>query len=345
MIRRLLPNPFARLRRAGVLGMNARNASYIMATNPRSRFPLVDDKRRTKHLAEAAGIAVPRLLGGIDSHHELRALHEVVGPIEAGFALKPAHGSSGNGILVIRDRVGPYYRMTNGRLASRDELEHHAANILSGMHSLGGLPDAAMIEERVCFDDRFDDVSGGGVPDIRTVVYRGVPIMAMMRLPTHASDGKANLHHGAVGLGIDLASGRSISAVHHDRPVDEHPDSLAPLLGRAIPGWERLLELSARCYDLCGLGYLGVDVVLDRDRGPLVLELNARPGLSVQLATGAGLAPRLQAIDAADALPEAAADRAEFARERFAAADAPVPVDEPAPISVMGRAANADRCA
>jgi predicted ATP-grasp superfamily ATP-dependent carboligase len=46
-----------------------------------------------------------------------------------------------------------------------------------------------------------------------------------------------------------------------------------------------------------GLGYLGVDIVLDPRRGPLLLEANARPGLAIQHANAAGLVPRLQEIE------------------------------------------------
>jgi len=37
--------------------------------------------------------------------------------------------------------------------------------------------------------------------------------MAMLRLPTKESGGKANLQQGAIGLGIDMASGVTTSAV------------------------------------------------------------------------------------------------------------------------------------
>jgi hypothetical protein len=41
-------------------------------------------------------------------------------------------------------------------------------------------------------------------------------------------------------------------------------------------------------------------MVLDADLGPLVLELNARPGLAIQIANGRGLRGTLDAIDKAD---------------------------------------------
>lgn len=307
-------NPFRRMRELGLIGMNRRNASYILEHNPRRRYPLVDDKLRTKRLAEAAGIAVPKLLGVITSIRQLDALDTMLDGRE-DFVIKPTKGSGGNGIVVVTSRLGERWRRASGLPLSRDELSYHVSNILSGMHSLGGLPDRVMVEQRVRFDARFDAVSYRGVPDIRTVVYRGVPVMAMMRLPTHASDGKANLHLGGIGVGIDIADGHTTAAIWRNRPVRLHPDTLSSVIGLQVPDWDRLLELAAQCQALCGLGYLGVDLVLDQDCGPLVLELNARPGLSVQLANRAGLGPRLDAVDALRRIPHEACARAAIGRE------------------------------
>ena len=52
-----------------------------------------------------------------------------------------------------------------------------------------------------------------------------------------------------------------------------------------------------RATDATELGYVGADVVIDQRRGPVILELNARPGLGVQLANHCGLAARLEEID------------------------------------------------
>ncbi|HMW73587.1 MAG TPA: sugar-transfer associated ATP-grasp domain-containing protein, partial [Cellvibrionaceae bacterium] len=80
------------------------------------------------------------------------------------------------------------------------------------------------------------------------------------------------------------------------------------------------LELACGCYDMTGLGYLGVDLVLDRDLGPLLLELNARPGLSIQIANKAGLLPRLQAVEQLKKIERYSnLERVAFAREHFAA--------------------------
>lgn len=304
------------LRKRGILGINARNRAYIMRRNPRRRYPLVDDKLKTKRLAIEAGIAVPQLYGVLETEHDLSGLGELLKPYSE-FVIKPSRGSGGNGVLVIDGRRKDLFVKTDGRGLPLGEIEYHASNILSGIYSLGGVPDAAMIEYRVRVDPIFDPVSYQGVPDIRLLVYRGMPTMAMVRLPTRQSDGKANLHQGAVGVGIEIATGLTTDGVWHNRAVSEHPDFGVPLAGIAIPNWPRLLELGARCFELTGLGYLGVDIVLDRTHGPLLLELNARPGLGIQIANRSGLKLRLDAIDAVAALPDTPEARCVLATELF----------------------------
>lgn len=307
---------WSRLNRAGVLGMNRRNADFILKYNPRRHYPLVDDKFKTKQLAQAAGIAVPELYGVIEIEHDIARLPEIVAKHE-DFVIKPAQGSGGNGIVVITGRQNQRYQRSNEMLITEEEIEHHISNILNGAYSLGGQADKALIEYRVKFDPLFQHVSYRGVPDIRTIVFRGVPVAAMVRLPTRASDGKANLHQGAVGAGIDMATGRTIRAVCQSQVITQHPDTGADLAGLQIPRWDRLLELASRCYELAGLGYLGVDIVLDRDLGPLMLELNARPGLAIQIANGAGLTERLDRLDRMHDIPKSPEMRALMAQELF----------------------------
>lgn len=307
---------FRRIRKlldAGVIGINNRNRGYIMPRNPRRLYTLVDDKVRTKQLAQAAGIAVPELYGVIGSVHDARNFDALVGE-RKDFVIKPAHGSGGKGILVIADRRRDLFVKNDGMALEPGDVRHHIENVLGGIYSLGGQPDAAIVEYRVEFDSVFDQVSYRGVPDIRVLVYRGVPAMAMLRLPTRQSDGRANLHQGAVGVGIDLARGRTTLAVCRDQRIAEHPDFGTELGNLAIPGWDRLLDLAARCQELAPLGYLGVDIVLDRNLGPLLLELNARPGLAIQIANGRGLRPIFDAIDRAAPEGLNASRRADLAR-------------------------------
>jgi len=285
-----------RLKGAGVLGLNRRNGDYIMMFNQRRLYPLVDDKLLCKRRLQEQGLAVPALLGV--GHFMSQASHvdDLLGDHNE-FVIKPAHGSGGDGILVITGRKAKYFIDSDGNMVQQVDLVHHLTNIIGGLYSLGGQPDAAMIESLVHFDRAFTELTYHGVPDIRVIVYQGYPVMAMARLPTRESHGKANLHQGAIGVGVDLGSGFTVGGVSGNETVSEHPDTGACIDGFEIPHWSRIVSMAAKCFEAVGLGYMGVDIVLDRDLGPLILELNARPGLNIQIANRQGLRGRLDTVD------------------------------------------------
>ena len=293
MIRLVSPR---QLQRQGILGMNERNINYIGKHNARRLFPVVDNKLKTKETALNQGIPTPELYGVVDHQFQVRDLPTLLSE-RPSFVIKPVQGSGGKGILVVIGRDGHRYIKSSGARIDDTEITRHASNILAGLHSLGGRNDYAMIEALIDFDPYLKEYSYEGVPDIRVVVYRGVPVMAMMRCATHASDGKANLHQGAVGVGLDMGNGRSICAVQNGQVVDCHPDLGTRFEQLQVPHWTKILELAARCAAMTGLGYLGADIVLDRQRGPMLLELNARPGLSIQVANQKGLNSRFCEAD------------------------------------------------
>lgn len=305
------------LRERGVLGLNRRNAEFQLPYNKRRFYPRVDDKLLTKKLAIEAGIAVPELYGVIEFAAEVENFPKIVAGHD-DFVIKPAHGSGGDGIIVIVGRTGTYFRQANGSLVEQGEIEYQLQQIVSGIYSLGGQQDKALIEYRVRFDPVFEKIAYQGVPDVRIIVFLGVPAMAMVRLPTRQSGGRANLHQGAIGAGIDIATGRTLTAVWRNAIVEAHPDTTEPVTGVLVPHWEKMLELAARSPELTELGYQGIDIVLDREHGPLILELNARPGLNIQIANRDGLGKRLEAIRAARPGLATMADRIAFAREKFA---------------------------
>jgi alpha-L-glutamate ligase-like protein len=287
---------FARARalhERGVLGMNERNGMLVLPLNPRRHLPRVDDKLLTKQLAESAGLPTPRSLAVIRYHHQLRDLPKLLDGRDQ-FVLKPARGAQGNGIVVITSVENGHYRKSSGHLLSAMAVRQHVSSTLSGVFSLRGDVDSCLIEQRVVLHPAFIDLARFGIPDLRVIVYRGLPVMAMCRLPTAASDGRANLHQGAIGVGVAIGSGRTTHAVCHNDTVTYHIDTRAPLVGVQIPSWDALLELAVRAAEISGLGYLGVDVVIDIEHGPMLLELNARPGLSIQIANNEGLLGRLQ---------------------------------------------------
>ncbi len=285
-------------REAGILGINGRNRDFIIPNNPRHLYPLVDDKIETKRLAIAAGIQTPEMYGIIDNLYDINKLRGLVEG-KGSFVVKPARGSGGGGITLIAGLTPTGYRKMNGTLMSESEMRYYLSNIISGMYAMTGNSDRVILEYTVKFDPMFADIAYQGVPDIRVVLYKGVPAMAMLRLPTRASDGKANLHKGGIGAGIDMGTGRTLQGVQHGLVTDAHPETGHTISGYQIPGWERLLEMASRFYDITGLGYVGVDIVLDKDLGPMLLEVNARPGIAIQVANSAGLRTRLEAVDVA----------------------------------------------
>ena len=308
---------YRRLRERGILSINQRNSDYVLRYNQRKLYPLVDDKLKTKRLALKAGIAVPALYTLIETEHHIRKLESLLEPYK-DFVIKPACGAGGDGIIVITDRVFGRYRQINGKLVTTQELSYHLSCLLSGAYSLGGHPDYALIERRVIVDPVFAEVSYEGVPDIRIITLLGYPAMAMVRLPTRLSGGKANLHQGAIGIGVDLATGMTLGGVSHNDAIDYHPDTLKPIVDIQVPYWDKILEIAAGCYELTGLGYLGVDIVLDKELGPLMLELNALPGLNIQIANREGGLKRYRTIEAHAALgKESIQARVLFSKTQF----------------------------
>ncbi|MFC3909866.1 alpha-L-glutamate ligase-like protein [Legionella dresdenensis] len=306
------------LRKKGILSINQRNSDYVLRYNQRKRYPLVDDKLQTKRLAMQAGIAVPQLYEIIESEHQIKNIDNILAPYK-DFVIKPAHGAGGDGIIVVTDRVFGRYRQINGKLTTTQELSYHLSCLLSGAYSLGGHSDYAIIEHRVVVDPVFKEVSYEGIPDIRIITLLGYPAMAMVRLPTRLSGGKANLHQGAIGVGVNLATGKTLGGVYHNDAIDFHPDTLNPIVDIQVPYWNKILEIAASCFELTGLGYLGVDIVLDKDHGPLMLELNARPGLNIQIANREGGVKRYRAIEErAMQGNESVQERVAFSQQAFA---------------------------
>ena len=306
----------------GIMGINRRNADYVLKYNKRHLYPIVDDKIITKERAIAAGIHVPEMYGIISTEMEISKLDSIIGT-HNDFVIKPAQGAGGDGILVIADRFEGRYKTVSGRIISHDEIEHQISNILTGLYSLGGHRDRALIEYRVTPDPIFKSISYEGVPDIRIIVLMGYPVMAMLRLPTRQSNGKANLHQGAIGVGVDLATGVTLKGTWLNNKITKHPDTTNAVDGVQLPNWDGFMKLAAGCYELCGLGYIGVDMVLDVDKGPLILELNARPGLNIQIANDCGLTHRAHAVEARLAElakndeKESVEERVRFSQELF----------------------------
>lgn len=290
---------FKKLSMLGVLGMNARIGSYMLPHNRRVDYPKVDDKVITAERAKMLGIPVPENYAVLETFGSLSKISDILSGYPA-FVIKPSRGAMGNGIMVITESSKGVFTRADGRKEDIETIRYHISYILSGFYSINGYPDKAIVQYKIQTHRALQPVSFGGVPDVRVIVYKGFPVMAMMRLPTKKSAGRANLHQGGIGVGINLVNGMTTQGVEGTRIVTRHPDTDNDLAGIIIPHWKKILFLAANGLELSNLGYLGADIALDDKKGPLLLELNARPGLSIQLANMIGLKKRLSLFENED---------------------------------------------
>ena len=293
-----------RLRDLGILGMNRRNAACILDHNPRSKFPLVDDKYRMHDLCRRIGVPTPKVYAVVDPTPSCGSCPRCLGDLDDFVdqaqprLRRPRRAGPAGRSPTANPKQPPFTSGTTANSVDLDSMRQHLSDILSGMYSLGGQCDQALIQQRVRLHPAFAAITYKGIPDVRVVLYRNEPAMAMLRLPTKESNGRANLHQGGIGTGVDLDTGMTHHAVQRNRFVEFHPDTKLPVVGVRVPYWQEVLRMSRQVAEAVGLGYIGVDIVVDEVEGPMLLEANARPGLAIQIANGRGLVPRLNAIDA-----------------------------------------------
>jgi alpha-L-glutamate ligase-like protein len=281
---------------ADVLGLNARSADYLVL-NKKAARKRADDKLLTKKMLKRVKVPHPKLLGTLSSISSVRKFNWK--KLKDGFAIKPVQGFGGQGILIIKRQAKEegYYWTVDGKRIGFEELSIHAQDVVEGKYSHNNLPDKVMIEERIKIHPKFKKLAMGGAPDVRVIVFNRVPVMAMLRLPTEESAGKANLHQGAIGLGIDMATGITTHGVYKNNSIKYFPDTNKKVNGIAIPHWDKILNMAVTTQIVSKLPYLSVDMLIDEDQGPVVLELNDQPGLSIQIANMAGLRRRLERVE------------------------------------------------
>ena len=272
------------------LGINERNMSYVYRLNAKEFFALADDKIKCKEVLHEHKIECA------ETYMVIRRIGDIPAAISAmdqygALAIKPANGSGGGGILILRKGDGGHW-ISGGKPFSDRELYTHLARILLGMYSFGS-SDHVLIEECIEPHDFFAEIYPKGVPDFRVILVNNQPVMSMLRVPTDRSDGKANLHQGGIGIGIDTVEGVLKQGFDGQEYHDHHPDNNCQILGKKIPMWDDLISLATRTSSVFPLNYLGVDIVIDKNLGPLIMEINVRPGLSIQLANKQGLKPIL----------------------------------------------------
>ena len=280
-----------------ILGMNARNRLYLRLNKTQGR-KIADSKLRTKKILKKAGLPTPALLATFKTPGEVFEFNWLALP--DNFVLKPVSGYGGEGIIVVKKKAklaGEWHLMDNAIITIAD-LRRKALDILAGQYSLHNWPDWAMIEERIKIAKIFKKYAFQGTPDIRVIVYNRIPVMAMLRLPTAFSKGKANLHQGAIGVGIDIATGITTHGICRGKFLKYVPGTKKKINGLKLPSWNTILTLAVKAQEaVSSLGYIGVDIIYDKAHGPMILEINARPGMEIQNANLAPLRKRLERIE------------------------------------------------
>lgn len=285
-----------------MLGMNARNFRYTSVYNTPKAKSIANSKLLTKQLLKSAKLPAPKLYQAFTQGSEIDAFN--FSKLPDSFVVKPNKGLGGEGIIVIEKKLGKKKWLdTQGQVITDEDISLHIEDILEGRFSPQDLPDIAFIEERIRIHPLFAKYVYHGTPDIRLIIFNRVPIMAMLRLPTRESGGRANLFQGAVAAGIDMRTGTTTHAIVHGKEIIFTPDTKKKIRGLVIPEWDEVMKLAIRCQEVTGLGYLGADIVLQpsiKHPGktlPKVLELNAQPGLKIQLANKVGLQRRLERVE------------------------------------------------
>ncbi|MFO0702430.1 MAG: sugar-transfer associated ATP-grasp domain-containing protein [Candidatus Andersenbacteria bacterium] len=291
-------------RKVSILGMNARNLRFLRPYNRPTGIRIADDKLLSKRVLDQHGLPNQQLFAVITRARDLKDFRW--DRLPSSFVIKPNRGFAGGGIIVIRSRKKvsarreAAYVAVDGTVWPVSKLEEHIRDILDGRFSLTNSPDLAFIEERILLHPAFEPYTYNGIPDVRIVVFNRVPVMAAVRLPTAKSKGKANIAIGAAYVGIDLADGSATNAILK-KPrrllIERHPDTGTELLDLVVPQWDEVLAIAVKASVISRLGFIGVDVAFDAKKGPVVMELNARPGLEIQVANLSPLGSRLDRVE------------------------------------------------
>ena len=267
------------LRASSVLSINNRNLGYVYPNNMRRDFPIANDKLLCKEVLTNVGVSVPKTHFSYGSFYELNNLHHDLASLD-DFVIKPANGSAGNGIIVISSRTEQGWMSVGGREYSIADIKKHLSDIIFGVFS-HDMMDKAIVEQRIIQHHKINEICNLGLSDVRVILYKDQPVMAMSRIPTSESDGKANLHQGAIGLGIDIETGITTNAIKQGESIVVHPDTQQVLTGINIPYWSQVLKMSIKAASAVPLKYLGVDIAIGQQQ-PIMIEINARPGIEIQ---------------------------------------------------------------
>ena len=278
-----------------LLWQNARNLNYIKEYNTKFARRLADSKLKTKEFLMANSIAIPATIATLDDHEQLSA--NIFKDLNPPFVVKPNGGFWGKWILVFTEISSDWNYITNDNQSfSEKELLLHFSNILDWFYSLSWNRDKVLIEKKIELDEEIELLWTFWLPDIRIITFNMVPVMAMLRVPTKQSKWKANLHAGACGVWIDIWTWKLTYITSNGKTIKSIP-GVWDVRWLRLPNWDTALALAVKVQQVTKIWYVGCDIVLDRMDWPLILEINIRPGLEVQVANMAPLKDRLEKVE------------------------------------------------
>src|SRR5256712_734074 len=187
--------------RGDILTMVVRNRDFVAKYNPTGVMARAG-KDAVRKLLQPYGIPVAQTYltinrqGEMDSFRDWMSIHNT-------FAIKPDRGYGGGGILLLQKGGwdGGYYK--NIGVLDVPPLECPFRPPLDGEDHLDG--GAWRLGGLVAQDSSLRKIAPVGLADFRIISFLGYPVMAMMRIPTSSSGGKANLHSGAVAAGVQIS--------------------------------------------------------------------------------------------------------------------------------------------
>lgn len=317
-----------------ILWINKRNNTYIKEFNPQKGIRLANNKNQTKKFLIQRGIPVPQTLFHFKSRQSWLSFNfnDFHNPT---FVIKPNKGSKWTWIFVIKEWrkssinnnkdnkknsnlskiinwINVLFQREEKILDSwyefliwntwitEQELKKEVVGIFDGKYSSTNRADTIILEDRLIPWPWFEEFCEYGLADMRVILFNLVPIIAMLRMPTKESWGKANLAQWGIGLWLDIVTGKITSLYRRWQSyTNEFPSEWKHFKNKKIPYWQEIIQYSANAQYFVNIWYLWMDRVITK-KWPKLLEINARAGLEIQNITGKPLLSIMKKIEDID---------------------------------------------
>jgi len=292
-----------------ILGLNYRNLK-LQVYNQKEAINFANNKLKTKHFFSVRGIPVPKLMGIFKNREDVNKFD--FANLNKDFVIKPNQGAEGKGIIPFKERKGDKFITISNKELTTNELKNHIINITQGIYNNGN-KDTAFFEQRIKNSPELEEITYKGLPDVRVICFNQIPVMAMLRVPTKESDGRANLAENAMAIGINLSNGEPSYYYYNGKITKKDPLNKNSI--KRVPNFIRVLQIAVKCSQLSKLKLAGCDVAFNEKNEPCLIEINARPGLKIQLANKDSLKERINKIK--DLKPKSINESIEIAMSIF----------------------------